>query len=479
MRNREITFKTTVIGSLVALWLVMLYLAFDHGTSGYDSMWVRLQTPLITPSDSLSIILPEENISWGKCKCDVALGCIFVTMGCAVRVVNEVIVVAPIDPAANTRIGNALFHCKTSMSGEVRVATQSESRRMLRECPVETENALTMLNYRRFNFHPYHSVINPTGALQHFSVLNATQHLLSQNGLQLPPRIITAPTSLRGHTIHPVPVAVTRFMEYALSHRYGENASGGGTKPGDVHVSIALEPTPNVSCSQYHTIRLLMTQGLFVHPKNGMTTPIPRQWAHTFVAFREMIRSRSLSDYGDVPISPMRPVLYVPRAKQVCDEDRVRFIPAVHKREMLKVFLKVTNSTEWEEDLFNGSLSTYPRHFHSVQSHRILLASEGAFFTLMLVGRPESVWVIYYRAPPRQYRSHGFFTAMSRILLDLKLVVFVVTNGISPPMSDLERAVREPFTPGVPKFVGADAVGNPPNYPGKDPIFSKCQDILR
>ena len=473
--------QTAALSTTLAVLLLLLFLAFDHRVSGYDSMWaVNMQVHLIkSSSESSSLISPEERTSWGKCQCDVALGCIFITRGCATRVIEGTIVIAPVDPRANTKIGNALFQCQTTMTKKTRMATKNESVSMLQECPAENmEDALTMLNFRRFGFHPYHSVMNPTGALQHFSALNATQYLLGQYNLRLPPRIMAIPTSERNRGPYATPLPVTRLFEYALSHRYGEDTAA-GIKPEEVNVTIAIEPSPLVSCSKYHTIGLLLIYGLFKHPNNGMTTPIPRQWAHEFQAFRHVVRSRSLSDYGTPPIDDVKPVLYAPRSI-VCEGDRIRFIPTVHKMAMEEVFLEITNSSELEEDKFNvATIAKYPFYFRSVHSRRIIFASEGAFFTLMLVGRPETVWVLYYRAPPKNYRSHGFFTAMVRALPDLKLVVYVVTNGVSRPMSELHRAVTEPFIPGVPKFVGADAVGNPPKPGGKDPLFGDCKDILK
>ena len=410
-----------------------------------------------SPSD---IWVPRR--SWTVCHCAEGLGCFLLLGKQRVRVVGNSAVVYPSNGGLEELEG-VLRTCKLNV--KVRIATEKERKLMHRDCAREdiiTRPVLTMMAHKIFDYHPYHSVMYPAGAFQFYSVHKAATRVIASRGLSAPTRAIHLPLKRAPHIHYYEPISSTKLLEFALTV--------GGTPP-----EIFRDPPQGSSCSLYHTLGLWAPRGLFSSPADGYTVHVPTPVANEFRLFRNYIRSKSLEQFGETHFNSTHPVLYCPRTVY-CEPQRVRYVPADHLATISSILLNSTRGGSLAIDNMTGPLSEFRHHFHRIRSSRIMFGAEGAFFTWLLLAKPKSIWVMYFRAPPNSHRAHSFFTSMVRFLPDVKLIVYVVTSGVAPPFDQLRAALEEPFQPNKPKFIGSDANGRAPSELGNitDPLQTNC-----
>ena len=403
--------------------------------------------------------------SWAVCLCPKELDCALYLYGCRVNTFLKHSLIAPAFNMTND-IPGIVQSCR--VSSQVRMASEKEAAEMVREAPIfdlTLPPELIIKNNRQWEHHPFHNVMFPTGALQHYTTQRKLSEYLEERKLPQFVRVTDLPVSTDppSETFnYTLPIITTKFLEYALTV---------GSTPGVIRL-----PSPETTTAAYHSIGLLFCHGLHYF-RDGMSTDLIPEHINEFKKFRAMLLNRSLAEYGDVPMNDTHPVLYSPRNVR-CDphHGRTRFMPKREADSVGKLLLQLSNGTEVVRDPFMAPMSEFKAYFHSIRSRKFIYANEGAFFTWMLVSKPETVWTIYYRANYKAHHQYGFFGAFVRVLPDLKLVVFRNTNGVSPPLDELRTAVVEPFAPNVVKFVGADASGNPPNNGKSDPIMANCVD---
>ena len=435
---------------------------------------LKLHTPTLLPSTTHTpSMIPPEGLplqSWAVCNCVAGLhGCSMLLYGVVVRPVDGTAIVAAVLPDPTGSVSQTVGSCRTTT--RARMASPAEAEEMRRDGPaldLSKPPELTMVNHRTWDFHPYHNVMFPTGAYQFYVTQTKMSEYLSKKGLPPFVRITDWPTSIEPltHTLsYARPIITTKFLEYAITV---------GRVPGAIKLLDR-----NVSATAYHSVGLHVADGIHGFDE-GMVANLRPAYVEEFKKFRAHLIERSLAEYGDVPFNETSPVLYNPR--QVSCEtnserrNRVRFIPRLAAEDMGATLLSTTNGSVVTADEFVAPMSEYGRYFHSVRSRRVLFGAEGAFFVWMLVSKPETVWVVYFRASHDAVKRYGFFGVFTRMVPDLKMVVYRVVNGVSPPLEQLERAVIEPFKPHQVKYVGADENGNSPDNGKRDPILTNCTD---
>ena len=442
-----------------------------------STMLVVTQQASDSNDDGLQLLLHPNNQShehhhweksWASCQCRAHFGCFLLLGNCIVTVVDRVAVISPTYPAWSQQIAKVITQCK--IREKVRLATDEEWVRLSEECSQRRETrgvggsegrnvTLAVMSRRDHEYHPYHNTIYPTGAFQHFSVGRAALRVLVQMGAVHPHRLVYRPMYSTSNERYTTPISMTKLLVYAMM------------PPGMAYPEMT-EPSTTSSCSTYHAVGLWLPKG--VKPDGMLQFSLPAVVKAEFVAFRDHIRNTSLLENGDSPLNPNGTVMHCPRDVQ-CDPNRIRHMTRQHIRDFSTLLLNITNGTEVVTDYLRGSIDDFRHHFHRIRSSTVLFGAEGAFFTWMLVARSESIWVMYYRAPPEDNPlGPPFHTRVVEALPDVKLVVYMVVNGVAPPLSELERAIRESFAPFVSKVVTVKE--NRFSRYSRDPIFDKCID---
>lgn len=430
------------------LFPAFVFLILDQHTTlrSMDTLswWTHaLQSSVIESRKAEEMFRFNEDETWGVCECAPAgMGCVLVLGGCVVRTINGVAVIAARDRSATAKLSYVVFHCRTTVAS--RLATPSERVRMLGDCfgggaeDAAGGDVIAVMGSKWYGNHAFHGVMGPTGALQKYATLATARVLFDRLGIPSPPTR-AVDWAVGSSAFDSGPIQQTKVSEFALS-------------VGKTLGRLIVDPLSKTACTGFHTIGYIMKDGLVAYPNDGMTAVIHPERTVMFNAFREHVRSLALAEIVSPTTSlglSTDSILYAER-RVACDGNmRARFVPTTHVNQFSDVFVNASGIPTVTKRSFAGPPSSFSDALVSVRGSRIAFACEGAFFTWMLFSHPDTIWVMYYRSKPSRYRSYSFFTPAIRVLLDLKVVIYVVTNGVAPPMNGLARAVSEPFTPGA------------------------------
>ena len=322
---------------------------------------------------------------------------------------------------------------------------------------VDQENNVALV-YSRFQpANLYHCLIAPAGLFKVWTAFNAALQLIFSSGYDVFTGNASSPTT--GNRTKGPPVTIWAPWDYAIDHAteasryrvfhelvFGRNI-------------VVQHGATHVTNSKYTILGIWKDLELvrLIDDKSGaIKTEGQEAMSILMRSFRDHLLTSALARFGDTatladaPPSGVpgegrqKPILYH-RREFMRVADRYRGIdPKLEEELKFRLVNFYDNNTLRGDDerisqylvteTFNHNMPLEAQ-IHSIRSRRIILAGEGAFLTLMLFARPETVFVqVWHPIKPGSWNS-GFYKSLA-LLLHQPLITYE-TEGSPPCFSPL------------------------------------------
>jgi hypothetical protein len=173
-----------------------------------------------------------------------------------------------------------------------------------------------------------------------------------------------------------------------------------------------------------------------------------------------IIQEGLLSRYGDAPVNNEAPVFLEDRpvTNTFDAELRTRGVQP-HLRAEFQQTLEpivgkmVTRKPEWWIPM--------KEQFHWIRQSKVIITGEGSFMAFMHLSAPGTTWICVYNhtRPPDFWMYTNWHAPGALAFTWMRVVFYMIDNGIRAPMTEVAEFFRAPFKPGV-YYLGADETGH-------------------